>query len=47
MNKPPTKRPLGAFDREIKSDFALWKQAVESHFDYYCPEFIQEEDKIC
>jgi hypothetical protein len=47
MIKRPTNRPPGAFDGEIKSDFTWWKQAVESHFDYYRAEFIREEGKIC
>jgi hypothetical protein len=46
ISKRPTKRPPGAFDGEIKSDFTSWKQAVETHFDYYWAEFSREEDKI-
>jgi hypothetical protein len=45
--KRRTKRPLGAFDGEIKSDYPSWKQVVKLHFDYYRAEFIREEDKIC
>jgi hypothetical protein len=30
----------------MKSDFTSWKQAVETHFDYYWAEFSREEDKI-
>jgi hypothetical protein len=44
--KRPTKRPPGAFDGEIRSDFTSWKQAVETQFDYYQAEFSREEDQI-
>jgi hypothetical protein len=46
ISKRPTKRPRGAFNGEFKSDFTSWKQAVETHFDYYRAEFLREEDKI-
>jgi hypothetical protein len=46
ISKRPTKRPPRAFDGEINSDFTCWKQAVETHFDYYYAEFSREEDKI-
>jgi hypothetical protein len=34
------------FDGEIKLVFTSWKQAVETHFDYYHAKFSWEEDKI-
>jgi hypothetical protein len=40
------KRPPGAFDCEIKSDFNTSKQALETNFDYYSANFASEEDKI-
>jgi hypothetical protein len=46
ISKRPTKRPPGAFNGEIKSDFTSWKQAVENHVDYYRAKFSREEDKI-
>jgi hypothetical protein len=46
ISKRPTKRPQGAFDGEIKSDFTSWTQAVKTHFDYYWAKFSREEDKI-
>jgi hypothetical protein len=46
ISKRLTKRPPGAFDGEIKSDFTSWKQAVETHFDYYQAEVSRESDKI-
>jgi hypothetical protein len=41
ISKRPTKRPTGAFDGEIKSDFTSWKQAVENHCDYYRAKFVK------
>jgi hypothetical protein len=46
ISKRPTKRPPGAFNDEIKSDFTSWKQAVENQFDYYPAKFSREDDKI-
>jgi hypothetical protein len=46
ISKRPMKRPPGAFDSEINSDFTSWKQAVETHIDYYKAKFSKEEDKI-
>jgi hypothetical protein len=40
------KRPPGAVDSKINSDFTSWKQAVETHVDYYKAIFSKEEDKI-
>jgi hypothetical protein len=30
----------------MKSDFTIWKQAVETQFYYYRAKFSREEDKI-
>jgi hypothetical protein len=46
LAKRPPKRGLRAFDGEIKSEFASWKQEVETHFLYYDNEFNREVDKI-
>jgi hypothetical protein len=42
----PTKQPPDLFDSEIKPDITSWKQAGETHFDYYRAEFSREKDKI-
>jgi hypothetical protein len=46
ISKRPMKRPPGAVDSKINSDFTSWKQAVETHIDYYKAIFSKEEDKI-
>jgi hypothetical protein len=46
ISKRRTKRPPGAVDGEIKSDFTSWKQAVKTQFKYYRAEFSWENDKI-
>jgi hypothetical protein len=46
MSKRQMKRPPGACDSKIKSDFTSWKKAVETKFNNYCAEPSWQEDKI-